>query len=120
MFEPLLKAAGVHPRPIKEDAYPAAVSCSAAERFLAGIRDEVVPTRSGPVSVTASIGAISVSESGTTSGETFTVTVSDAGVSHTYTATVNAAGTAWSATIPSTDAVALAFSVSQDINHRNE
>jgi diguanylate cyclase (GGDEF)-like protein len=32
----------------------------AAERFLAAIRDEVVPTRSGPVSVTASIGAISV------------------------------------------------------------
>ncbi len=32
----------------------------AAERFLAGIRDEVVPTKSGPVSVTASIGAISV------------------------------------------------------------
>ena len=32
----------------------------AAERFLAAIRDDVVPTRSGPVSVTASIGAISV------------------------------------------------------------
>jgi diguanylate cyclase (GGDEF)-like protein len=32
----------------------------AAERFLAGIRDDVVPTTSGPVSVTASIGAISV------------------------------------------------------------
>ncbi|MBR0821995.1 bifunctional diguanylate cyclase/phosphodiesterase [Bradyrhizobium liaoningense] len=32
----------------------------AAERFLAGIRDEVVPTKSGPVSVTASIGAVSV------------------------------------------------------------
>lgn len=32
----------------------------AAERFLAGIRDEVVPTRSGPVSVTASIGAVSL------------------------------------------------------------
>lgn len=30
----------------------------AAERFLAGIRDEVVPTRSGPVALTASIGAI--------------------------------------------------------------
>ena len=30
----------------------------AAERFLAGIRDEVVPTRSGPVSVTVSIGGI--------------------------------------------------------------
>jgi diguanylate cyclase (GGDEF)-like protein len=32
----------------------------AADRFLAGIRDEVVPTRSGPVSVTASIGAVAV------------------------------------------------------------
>ena len=32
----------------------------AAERFLAGIRDEVIPTTSGPVSVTASIGAVSV------------------------------------------------------------
>jgi diguanylate cyclase (GGDEF)-like protein len=32
----------------------------AAERFLAGIRDDVVPTKSGPVSVTASIGAVSV------------------------------------------------------------
>jgi diguanylate cyclase (GGDEF)-like protein len=32
----------------------------AAERFLVGIRDEVVPTKSGPVSVTASIGAVSV------------------------------------------------------------
>ena len=32
----------------------------AAERFLAGIRDDVVPTRSGPVSVTVSIGAVSV------------------------------------------------------------
>ncbi len=32
----------------------------AAERFLAGIRDEVVPTRSGPVSVTASISAVSI------------------------------------------------------------
>jgi diguanylate cyclase (GGDEF)-like protein len=33
---------------------------SAAERFLAGIRSDVVPTRSGPVSVTATIGAVSV------------------------------------------------------------
>jgi diguanylate cyclase (GGDEF)-like protein len=33
---------------------------TAAERFLAGIREEVVPTKSGPVSVTASIGAVSV------------------------------------------------------------
>ena len=32
----------------------------AAERFLACVRDEVVPTRSGPVSITASIGAVSV------------------------------------------------------------
>jgi len=32
----------------------------AAERFLAGIRDDVVPTKSGPVSVTASIGAVGV------------------------------------------------------------
>ncbi|MBV9561211.1 MAG: bifunctional diguanylate cyclase/phosphodiesterase [Bradyrhizobium sp.] len=32
----------------------------AAERFLARVRDDVVPTRSGPVSVTASIGAVSV------------------------------------------------------------
>lgn len=31
----------------------------AAERFLSGIRDDVVPTRSGPVALTASIGAIS-------------------------------------------------------------
>jgi diguanylate cyclase (GGDEF)-like protein len=33
---------------------------AAAERFLAGIREDVVPTTSGPVSVTASIGAVSV------------------------------------------------------------
>jgi diguanylate cyclase (GGDEF)-like protein len=32
----------------------------AAERLLAGVRDEIVPTRSGPVSVTASIGAVNV------------------------------------------------------------
>jgi diguanylate cyclase (GGDEF)-like protein len=32
----------------------------AAERFLQGIRDDIIPTRSGPVSVTASIGAVSV------------------------------------------------------------
>jgi diguanylate cyclase (GGDEF)-like protein len=32
----------------------------AADRFLACVRDEVVPTRSGPVSVTASIGAVAV------------------------------------------------------------
>ena len=50
--------------------------------------------------------------SGTVSGiagnASFTVTVSDNGVIHSYTATVDAAGTTWSATIPSTDAVALA------------
>jgi diguanylate cyclase (GGDEF)-like protein len=33
---------------------------AAAERFLGGIRDEVVPTKSGPVSVTVSIGAVSL------------------------------------------------------------
>jgi diguanylate cyclase (GGDEF)-like protein len=32
----------------------------AAERFLAAVREEIVPTKSGPVSVTASIGAVSV------------------------------------------------------------
>ncbi|TWC01228.1 diguanylate cyclase/phosphodiesterase [Bradyrhizobium macuxiense] len=32
----------------------------AAERFLAAVRDEVVPTKSGPVSVTASIGAVTL------------------------------------------------------------
>jgi diguanylate cyclase (GGDEF)-like protein len=32
----------------------------AAERFLAAVRDDVVPTKSGPVSVTVSIGAVSV------------------------------------------------------------
>jgi len=32
----------------------------AADRFLAAVRDEVVPTRSGPVSVTVSIGAVSL------------------------------------------------------------
>lgn len=31
----------------------------AAERFLAAVRDDIVPTKSGPVSLTASIGAIS-------------------------------------------------------------
>ncbi|MGA2287534.1 EAL domain-containing protein [Bradyrhizobium sp.] len=33
---------------------------AAAERFLAGIRDDVVPTQSGPVLVTVSIGAVSL------------------------------------------------------------
>jgi diguanylate cyclase (GGDEF)-like protein len=32
----------------------------AAERFLAAVRDDIVPTRSGPVSVTVSIGAVSI------------------------------------------------------------
>lgn len=32
----------------------------AAERFLAAVRDEVVPTKSGPASVTASIGAVTI------------------------------------------------------------
>lgn len=32
----------------------------AAERFLAGVRDEVVPTKLGPVSVTISIGGVNV------------------------------------------------------------
>src|SRR5258708_12483288 len=32
----------------------------AAERFLACVRDDVVPTRPGPVSVTAPVGAVSV------------------------------------------------------------
>lgn len=32
----------------------------AAERFLSGIRDEIIPTKSGPVSVTVSIGGINV------------------------------------------------------------
>lgn len=33
---------------------------TAAERFLQAIRDDVVPTRSGPVSVTASVGGVNV------------------------------------------------------------
>ena len=33
---------------------------TAADRFLTGIRDEVVPTKSGPVSVTVSVGGINV------------------------------------------------------------
>jgi diguanylate cyclase (GGDEF)-like protein len=41
----------------------------AAERFLAIIRDEVVPTKSGPVSVTASIGAVSVPRYGRNTDE---------------------------------------------------
>ena len=32
----------------------------AAERFLQGVRDDVIPTKSGPVSATVSIGAVNV------------------------------------------------------------
>src|SRR5947207_13186948 len=45
---------------------------------------------------------------GIAANSTFQVTVTDNGVTKNYTATVNAAGTSWSATIPSTDALALA------------
>ena len=41
----------------------------AAERLLAAVRDEVVPTRSGPVAVTASIGAVSLPRYGRTADE---------------------------------------------------
>jgi diguanylate cyclase (GGDEF)-like protein len=41
----------------------------AAERFLSAVRDEVVPTKSGPVSVTASIGAVSIPRHGRTADE---------------------------------------------------
>ena len=62
--------------------------------------------------INATEAAQGVPLSGTVSGiaanSTFTVTVTDNGVTHNYTATVNAAGTTWSATIPSTDAQALA------------
>ncbi len=46
--------------------------------------------------------------SGIAANSTFNVTVTDNGVVKTYVATVNSAGTAWTATIPSTDATALA------------
>ena len=46
--------------------------------------------------------------SGIAAGSLFNVTVTDDGVTKTYVATVNIAGTGWTATIPSTDAVALA------------
>src|SRR6185437_12340444 len=62
--------------------------------------------------INAAEAAQGVPLSGTVSGiaasSTFTVTVTDNGVTHTYTATVNAAGNGWSATIPSSDATALA------------
>jgi diguanylate cyclase (GGDEF)-like protein len=41
----------------------------AAERFLAAVRDEVVPTKSGPVAVTATIGAVSVPRHARTTDE---------------------------------------------------
>ncbi len=41
----------------------------AAERFLAGVRNEVVPTRLGPVSVTASIGAVNAPRHARTADE---------------------------------------------------
>ncbi len=41
----------------------------AAERFLSGIRDEVVPTKSGPVAVTATIGAINAPRHARTADE---------------------------------------------------
>ena len=46
--------------------------------------------------------------SGVAANSSFNVTVTDNGVTNTYMATVNGAGTSWSATIPSTDATALA------------
>ena len=41
----------------------------AAERFLSAVRDDVVPTTSGPVSVTVSIGAVSIPRHGRTADE---------------------------------------------------
>lgn len=41
----------------------------AAERFLAAVRDEIVPTKSGPVSLTASIGAVSAPRHARTADE---------------------------------------------------
>ena len=52
--------------------------------------------------------ALSGTVSGLAANSTFNVTVTDNGVVKTYVATVNGAGTAWSATIPATDATALA------------
>ena len=46
--------------------------------------------------------------SGIAAGSLFNVTVTDNGVTKTYVATVNAAGTGWNATIPASDAAALA------------
>ena len=52
--------------------------------------------------------ALSGTVSGLAANSTFNVTVTDNGVVKTYVATVNGAGTTWSATIPATDATALA------------
>ncbi|WP_043160550.1 bifunctional diguanylate cyclase/phosphodiesterase [Bradyrhizobium sp. Ai1a-2] len=41
----------------------------AAERFLTAVREEIVPTKSGPVSVTVSIGAVSVPRHARTADE---------------------------------------------------
>jgi diguanylate cyclase (GGDEF)-like protein len=41
----------------------------AAERFLAGVRNEVVPTKSGPVAITASIGGVSAPRHARTTDE---------------------------------------------------
>ncbi|WP_409977723.1 MULTISPECIES: EAL domain-containing protein [unclassified Bradyrhizobium] len=41
----------------------------AAERFLAAVRDDVVPTKSGPVAVTVTIGAVSVPRHARTADE---------------------------------------------------
>ena len=46
--------------------------------------------------------------SGVAGGSNFNVTVTDNGATKTYVATVNGVGTTWSATIPATDATALA------------
>ena len=62
--------------------------------------------------INASEAAAGVALSGTVSGlagnSTFQVTVADGSFNKSYTATVNGAGTAWTATIPSADAVTLA------------
>ena len=52
--------------------------------------------------------ALSGTVSGLAANSTFNVTVTDNGVIKTYVATVNGTATGWTATIPSTDATALA------------
>src|SRR6202012_5141937 len=52
--------------------------------------------------------ALSGTVSGLAAGSTFNVTVTDNGVVKTYVATVNGSATGWTATIPATDATALA------------